>query len=50
MWVRKLFMERQDKGDDVLVKDLRSFDAEYFFQTKIRQTSDMGWTKHPKVF
>ena len=34
MWVRKIFKERQEKGEyHILVKDLQLFDAEYFFKT-----------------
>ena len=34
MWVRKIFKERQEKGEyHILVNDLQLFDAEYFFKT-----------------
>ena len=33
MRAQNLFMERQEKGDRVLVKDLRLCDAEYFYKT-----------------
>ena len=44
MWVRKLFKERQEKGEyHILIKDLQLFDAEYFFKTFRMTVAKFAW-------